>query len=169
MIVALPAREGLDQDLVGTGHDRECRLQPEPVRDLVGEARPGGGLGQQMAHAVGEIGREREFAAVIGRHLGLGRMRARDDGVGLAQALEAQHLAGEDEGVAGRELLDEIFLDLAEHAAAHEHARRLERAAFQPREPHAQHRRFDDGADIEPVLLRDARMRDAPKPLWRCA
>ena len=40
------------------------------------------------------------------------------------------HLAGEHEGVAGRELLDEIFLDLAEHAAASEHAGRLERAAF---------------------------------------
>ena len=39
-------------------------------------------------------------------------------------ALEAQHLAGEDEGVAGRELLDEIFLDLAEHAAGREHAGR---------------------------------------------
>ena len=75
------------------------------------------GLGQQLAHPLGEIGRERELAAFIGRHLGLGRMRAGDDGVGLAQALEAQHLAGEDEGVAGAELLDEIFLDLAEHAA----------------------------------------------------
>ena len=58
-------------------------------------------------------------------------MRAGDDGVVLAHALEAQHLAGEHEGVARRELLDEIFLDLAEHAAGGEHAGRLERAALQ--------------------------------------
>ena len=117
------------------------------------------------AHPFGEIGRERKLAAFVGGHLGLGRMGAGDDGVDLAQALEAQHLAGEHEGVAGGELLDEIFLDLAEHAPAGEHACRLERAAFQPREAHAQHRRLDDGADIEPVLLRDARMGDAVSAL----
>jgi hypothetical protein len=43
-------------------------------------------------------------------------MRSRDDGVGLAQAFEAEHFAGEHETVARHELLDEIFLDFAEHA-----------------------------------------------------
>ena len=32
---------------------------------------------------------------------------------------------------------------------------------FSARQPHAQHRRFHDGADIEPVLLRDAGMGEA--------
>ena len=77
-------------------------------------------LGQHEPHAVGQIGRERELAACIGRHLGVGRVGAGDDGVHLAQALEAQHLAGEDERVARRELLDEVFLDLAQHAPAGE-------------------------------------------------
>ena len=102
-IVPLPAREGLDQDLVGARARRRPRLWSRSQSDdLVGEPRPMARLGEQPAHALGKIGRERELAAVIGRHLRLGRMRARDDGVGLAQALEAQHLAGEDEGVAGR-------------------------------------------------------------------
>ena len=114
-------------------------------------------VGEQLAHALGEIRRKRELAAVIGRHLGLGGVRAGDDGIDLAQALEAQHLAGEHEGVAWRELLDEIFLDLAEHAAGGA----ATVSALRPREPHAEHRRLDDGADIEPVLLGDAGMGEA--------
>jgi hypothetical protein len=43
-------------------------------------------------------------------------MRSRDDGVGLAQALEAEHFAREDEAVARHELLNEPFLHLAEHS-----------------------------------------------------
>ena len=69
-IMLLPAREGLDQDLVGAGHDRELGLQPQPV------ARPGraaaascAGSASMLAHPLGEIGRERELAAFIGRDL----------------------------------------------------------------------------------------------------
>ena len=80
-------------------------------------------VGKQPPHAVGEIGRERELASVIGRHLGLWRVAAGDDGVGLAQAFEAQHFARKHETVAGHELLDEIFLDLSEHAAGGENRR----------------------------------------------
>ena len=74
-IMPLPAREGLDQDLVGAGHDRDLALNAQPVRDLIRKPRPMAPVGKQPPHALGEIGRERELAAVIGGHLGLGRVR----------------------------------------------------------------------------------------------
>ena len=69
-----------------------------------------------------------------------------------------QDFAGEHEGVARRQHLDEIFLDFAEQpAAARDHLRRA-----RAHQPHLQHVGLDDGADIHAVALRDHRMRDAP-------
>ena len=51
-----------------------------------------------------------------------------------------------------------------EHAARRAPDRLPERCASAD-QPHLQHVGFDDGADIQPVLLRDARMRDAPEPV----
>lgn len=73
-------------------------------------------IGEQPPHAISEIGRERELAAIIGGNLRLGRVDPGDDGVGLAQSFEPEHFAGEHEAVAGHKLLDEILLHLAEHA-----------------------------------------------------
>ena len=90
-------------------------------------------------------------------------LAARDIGRVFVDALETQHIAGEDEGVAGRKLLDEIFLELAEHAPA---------AAGRPAfglQADIDHRVFDDDADIEAVLLRDLGMGDAPQPFRRLA
>ena len=70
-----------------------------------------------------------------------------------------QDFAGEHEGVARRQRLDEIFLDLAEQPPAARHDRAGGARAHQP---HLQHVGFDDGADIHAVALRDARMGDAP-------
>jgi hypothetical protein len=51
---------------------------------------------------VGQIGRERKLAAGIGGHLRVGAVAAREQTASFSRdALEAQHLAGEDEGVAG--------------------------------------------------------------------
>ena len=83
-----------------------------------GSARQCAAVGEDRAHAGGEIGRERELAALVGRHLRIGGGRARDIGLVLDQRLVFQDFAGEDEGVARRQRLDEIFLDLAEQPPA---------------------------------------------------
>ena len=106
----------------------------------------------------GEIGRERKLAALIGRHFGIFRGRARDVDLVLDQGLVFENLAGEHEGVARHHGLDEIFLDLAEQpAAARNHLRRA-----RAHQPHLQHVGLDDGADIEPVALRHVGIGDAP-------
>ena len=69
-----------------------------------------------------------------------------------------QNFAGEHEGVAGHHGLDEIFLDFAEQPAAARNHFRSARA----HQAHFEHIGFDDGADIEPVALRDPRIGDAP-------
>ena len=84
---------------------------------LVRQRAPRSRSASIAAHAVGEIGRERKLAALIGRHLGILGRRARDVDLVLDQRLVFQDLAGEHEGVARRQRLDEIFLDLAEHPA----------------------------------------------------
>ena len=73
-----------------------------------------------------------------------------------------EDLAGEHESVARHHGLDEIFLDLAEQpAAARDHldAARAHQADFQ-------HVGFDDGADIEAIALRHARVGDAPAAVF---
>ena len=55
-IMPLTAGKGLDQDLVGAGHDRQLGLQPEPIRHVVWQPRPIVRIGQQPAHPFGEIG-----------------------------------------------------------------------------------------------------------------
>ena len=64
------------------------------------------------------------------------------------------------EGVARTQLLDEVLVDLAQHAAA-----RRDRLApcggAAPDQAHLDHRRLDDGAGVHAVVLREARMREA--------
>src|SRR5690606_27585694 len=104
------------------------------------------------------------LSPLVGRDLRRLRRAARGNRIHLAQALEAQYLAGEDESVARRELFDEPFLDLAQHAPAPERAALADTLAA---EPYLNHRRLDDGADIEPVLLRHLRIRNAPQTFGR--
>src|ERR1700674_5147495 len=92
-------------------------------------------------------------------------MGARYIGLVLNQRLEAQDFAREHERIARHEALDEIFLQFPEHApAARDRARRTVTAgclAARAHQPHLDHGFLHDGADIEPVLLRNARMADA--------
>jgi hypothetical protein len=76
---------------------------------------------------------------------------ARDNGIELAQTFKSQDLTCEHEAIAGHELLDQIFLDLAEHAARDEHASRLKSPALEARQQHADHRRLDNGPHIEAI------------------
>ena len=110
------------------------------------------------AHALGEVRGERKLAARVGGDRGIGIAGARDERLGLLQALEAQHLAGEDEGVAERQLLDEVLLVISPSTRppASGRACRLggTRAADQA---DLDHRRLDDGADVHAILLGEAR------------
>ena len=70
----LAARKGLDQHLVAARQHRTLGLQLSQSRTWSGSRRPVVRVGQHLAHALGEIGRERKLAAVIGRDLRLGRV-----------------------------------------------------------------------------------------------
>ena len=117
-IILAAARKGLDHHLARRRHARDIGLQRQPLAHLVGQLLPRAAVGEQQAHALGEIGRERKLAAAIGRHLGVGVVGARDVDLVLDQRLVAHDLAAEHEGVADRQPLDEILLDLAEHSSA---------------------------------------------------
>ena len=80
-------------------------------------------------------------------------------------AFEAQHQPGEKEGVADGERLDEAFLDLAEDAAA---APGKSVAAIAG-DAHVEIGRFDDGADVEAILLGDLAVGDAPEAVGALA
>ena len=130
---------------------------------MSGSAAPLAGIGEQAAHPVGQIGRERKLAALVGRHLGIGPAGARYVDFVFGQRLVAQDFAGEHEGVARHHGLDEILLDLAEQlAAARDRARIAGTAAARPHEADLDHVGFHDGADVEAVALRHARIGDAP-------
>jgi hypothetical protein len=62
-----------------------------------------------------------------------------------------------------RQRLQECLLDLAEHRPA------TRSRAFAPgfHVAHVQRRHLDDGPDIQPVLLGDARVGDAPRAVLR--
>ena len=88
-----------------------------------GSARHCCGSAIMRAHALGEMRGERELAAGVGGDGGVGIAGAGDEGVGVLQALEAEHLTGESEGVSCFQLLDEGFFQFTQHAAAHQRAR----------------------------------------------
>ena len=154
---AVAARKGLDQQFAARRQHRLLLLDAQPVGHLLGKRLPAAGVGEHAAHLVGEIGRQRKLAAGIDRHLGIDARRVGDEALALADALEAQHLAGEEKGVAGRQRLQEILLDLAQQRPA---ARR--RAAAGAHVAHVEHRGFHDGADVEAILLRHLGIRHPP-------
>ena len=159
----LAAREGLDQHLARAGDLGALGLDASHSHTGSGSVRHWRGSAIMRAHALGEMRGERELAALVGGDRRVGIAGAGDEGVGVLQPLEAQHLAGEDEGVAGPQLLDEILLELAEHAAAHERARRarLLPGHATPHQADLDHGRLDDGAGIHAVLLGEAGMGEA--------
>ena len=129
-IVLVGARKGLDQQVAGLRNQRAPLLDVEPFAHLIGQCVPCLRIGEHVAHALGEIGRERKLAAFVGRNFRIVVLRARDIDLVLDERLVAQDLAGKHEGVAGRHGLDEIFLDLAEAACRRARSGRNSRGAF---------------------------------------
>src|SRR5690606_5584559 len=105
--------------VVFAGKDGTPCLNFEPFADRRGERRPFLAMGEHAPHTRGEIGRERELAAVIRRDHGRRVVRLRGERLRFGEALEAENVTREEKGVAGGELVDEIFLDLTEITPAH--------------------------------------------------
>ncbi len=104
------------------------------------------GIGQDRAHPICKLARERQPSARIGGDLRIAAILGdRGDRLVLAHALEAQEAPGKDERVAGGEADNEVLLDLAQPPTA--------RA-----ETHAHQGRLDDRPDIHPVLARETRV-----------
>ncbi len=116
-------------------------------------------IGDEIAHARGEVSRKRELAAFISGDFRVFVRGARDIDLVLNQRFVAQDFPREDEGIAERQCLDEIFLHLAEQPPA---ARNGGFAPARTHQPHLQHIGLNDGADVHAVALCDTRMRDAP-------
>ena len=161
------ARESLDQHLAGGGNGGALGLHLEPLAHRLGQRPPLPRICQHGTHAHGKVRGERELAALVGGDHRLGVAGAGHVGLGVVQALEAQNLAGKGKGVADAQLVDEVFLQLAQHAPAHEPtcAARLAPSGAATHQPDLDHRRLDDGADVHAVLLREARMGKAQTPL----
>ena len=134
------ARESLDQQAVACRQGRADALDAQPFAHLGRQLGMPRRILQDAAHPVGQEGRERQAAAAIGRHLGIAAGRRRALRHQLLDALEAQHAAGEDEGVARHQALDEGLLDLAQDRPAPQ--------------LHLDQRQLDDGADIHAELPR---------------
>ena len=129
---------------MGAGSFGAFELQAEPFAYGFGVGVPGFGVVQHGAHAVGEVGGERQAGADIGGDHGrAGAAIGAFDGE-FVDAGEFQEAAGEHEGVAGAQRVGEVFLDLAQRLAV--------RAA----EADLQQRRFGDGADVHAGLAGDA-------------
>ena len=108
----------LDQEPGRAGDGRKAGLKVEPIAHIARKRAPVFGLGKQRPHAIGEEGRKRHLPARIGRYFGLAARRRPCLQRHVADAMKGKELAREEERVAGRQPLREIFLDLAEHAPA---------------------------------------------------
>ncbi len=161
----MDARERLDQQVAPARQQRAPLLDFQPFAHLVGQRAPLGVIGKDVAHAVGQIRRQRELAALIGGHFRIFRGRARDIGLILDERFVSQHLAGEHEGVARRQRLDEILLDLSKQPPAAWQGLGGARA----HEPHLDHVGLDDGADIHAVALGNHGVGDAPAAVTAAA
>jgi hypothetical protein len=100
------------------GITEQLGLQAEPFADRRGQRRPMPRIGQHAAHPLGQMRRQRELAAGVGWNLGLGGRCCGIPAPRSPAGLEAHNLAGEGEGVADGELLDEGFLQLTQHELA---------------------------------------------------
>ena len=117
-VMLVAARKGFHQQLAHRRHAGKILLQRQPVVHLVRQAAPRALVVEQFSDALGKIGRERKFAAHIGRHFCIFIVGARNVNLVFNQRFVTHHLAAEHKGVAEHEAFDEGFLDLAEHLAA---------------------------------------------------
>jgi hypothetical protein len=139
-------------------NERSSFLDLQPTLDLIRQRSPFVPIGDDLSYAVGEIGRKGKFSTLVGWHLGLLRSGARNIDLVFDQRLVSEDLAGENEGVAGHQRLDEMFLDCAQNPPAARNHLRGTRA----HEPHLEHIGLDDGADIHAIALRNHGMGHAP-------
>ena len=109
----LVALEGFDEQVVGAGQARAQLLPFQPFADIGRHFGPALGGVEQAADARGEIGGERQAAALVGGDGGAALAEA-DVDVGLFEADDFKGEAGEDEAVADAKLRAEPFLDAAE-------------------------------------------------------
>jgi len=153
--MAARARKSLDQQLIGRGNDRALALHVDPFTHLLGQLRLQSWIVDHAAHARGQKRRERKLAAIVGGNFrGLLAARADDERVVFTQADKSQDLTGEQEGVARRQALDEIFLDLPKPPA---------RNSAALKQAYVQHFAFDDCADIHAMGLGGSRVAGAPE------
>ena len=157
------AREGLDQHLAGIGDHGALGLQAQPLADRRRAApstaarRPAcGARARPDAWTAGTCRPRRRGSSARDRCV-------RETSASVSCRPSKRTTSPAKAKVSPtRQLLDEGFLQLAQHAAAEQRARR---ARLAPRAPADQadldHRRLDDGADVEAVLLGEARMREA--------
>ena len=121
--IALAARKGLDQEVACGRQHGEMLLQLQPFADLRRQGFPGTRIGQHLPHALRQPGGERKLAAGIGGHFRRVRACPRHQSLVLDDALQGEDFAAEEKGVARRQRLEEIFLDLAKHTStAHQGA-----------------------------------------------
>ena len=142
-IFPVGARKLFHQQAILAWQDRAPLLDAQPFLDRAGQGRPVMVVGQQIAHAGRQMGGQRQPPADIGRHRRLAHAAAPGDQRHVANFLEGQQLAGENETVAGAQHLGEILLHLAKPATADTHFQGL---------------RLDNGADIHAIGQRGARI-----------
>ena len=136
------------------------RCTESQSRTCGGRAGQACGSAEHLAHPLGEIGRERKLAAFIGGDRRLARLRADGERAEFVEPFEAQDLAARTAKVSP------MLSWLRNHSSISPSTRppvtsRLPSASAHVGEPDLQHLGFDDGADIEPVLLGEARMGEA--------
>ena len=106
-VMLVGARKSFHHQFARAGNARQIGLQRQPVAHLVRQRAPGALVRKQLAHPLGEIGRERKLAAHVGRHLCVLVAGAGDVDMVFRQRLVANDLAAEDKGVADHQALNE--------------------------------------------------------------
>ena len=149
-VIAVAAREGLHQQPVGRRQSGLQLLQAKPLADRNRQCTPALRIVHQIAHPRGQIGRQGELAAIPAGHFGRIGGRPANQAFADGDAFEAQDLTGEQEGVAGTQLIGEPLLHLAELPAAPGVVRRRGAGRDQP---DIEHRAFHDRPDIHPMAL----------------
>jgi len=103
-VFVLAAGKRLNQELILLRQHRTPALQAQPLLHRGRQIAPLAGIGEDLPNAARQVRSEGQAAAGISGNLWLaaagGAARLHE---GLADAVEAQELAGEDEGVAGQQ------------------------------------------------------------------
>ena len=149
----------------GTMERRRCCTQPfgDAARGSRSHSNGSASIG---AHALGEEGRERELAARIGRDLGVRAGRG-----ARRPATSSSWMPSKRRTSPAKTKVSPATSVSAKYSSTSPSTRPPRRHAVPGRgrrmaaEPDLDHRRLDDGADIQPVLLGDAGVAHPPEPV----